>query len=144
MLATAMTPSAGFGTVTGGFYTYQQVGDVYHSEGRFVAGTTAASTASIALPAGLNIDPDKLSTAATGHIVGSFQNIPPDGSPTTMGVRVLFFDGSTTGAVFFGYRGQSFNLNKENGSTLFSNSQPVTFKFSVPITGWSNTPLKDL
>lgn len=131
----SMTPSAGFGTVSGAGYTMHVKGDRAYFEGRFVTGTVAASTASIDLPTGMNIDTAKMtSTASNGVIVGAFQH-PPTGATSALGERVVIFDGSDTNTVFFTYRGGTNALNKENGSTLFESSQLVTFKFDVPIAG---------
>lgn len=54
--------TTGFGTITASDFWYKRVGDAVVLKGRFTAGTTTATIASISLPAGMSIDPVKVPT----------------------------------------------------------------------------------
>jgi len=140
---TAYTPTfGGVGTATAISAWYKRVGDNLQVQGIFSTGTTAASTFTLSLPSGLAIDTTKLQAnyANVGDIIqlytGTSTAIPVSGS----GPWLLTYDGSTTGNVFLSAHVGTSALIKENGNYLNSTTAH-SFKFTVPIAGWSSTTL---
>jgi len=141
----ALTPSAGFGTTTNAFYEYRRVGDTAHFWGFFIMGTVAASTASLALPAGMKIDASKLSSNSKGQYLGFSRGMSSSAALNIFNASSgngfsnnIFYDGSDTSNVYVAWQTDSTGYVKSNGSTLFTNGAYFTFEFSVPISGWTS------
>lgn len=135
------TPSAGFGTVTLQSIQRRRVGDSMQVRGYFKAGTVAASTASLDLPSGYNIDTAKITTTSQVAAVGRWTRINTGGSTAiSSGDREgpIFFDGSDTNTLFFGQSVSSNTIEKINGSSLMASSDGLTIEFTIPISGWSS------
>lgn len=132
----ALTPN-GFGTPTNtDKIFYRRVGGSLQVQGKFTAGSTAASTSSLSLPAGLAID----STLASANhplgvgrtITSSSANVWTDGNTTT-----IFYDGSDTAKVYFASASGSGNYTKTNANNIAISSVDFTVEFTVPIAGWA-------
>lgn len=132
-----LTPSAGFGTPTNQFYFLRREGDSAFFKGTFKAGTVAGTTASIAL-SGLTIDSSKLPTTTNKTKVGHWNVLYTSAGPTISADYAIFYDGSDTTNLYFGYRVGSNQYVKDTGSTIFTNTDDVSFEFAVPILGWGS------
>lgn len=141
------TDSASFtvnncGTVTGQSIWTRRVGDHLEVVGYFVAGTPAAGALSISLPSRYVIASAKLPSATNGTLVGQAQlNASGAGTAFTAassGVVQVFYDGSTTTGVFVTNQYASNAFSKANASAFVNSGNSLTFKFSVPIQGWSS------
>ncbi len=134
-----------FGTVTLANYLSRRIGDTLEATISFTPGTLAAATASISLPSGLSIDTTKMPSNAAGTVVGTFSGASGSGnqnlyysssSSGTADGGVVFYDGSTSGSLFFTNLTSTTALVKSNANAQF-NAGPVTMEFKVPIVGWS-------
>ncbi len=136
----SLTPN-NFGSVTNTIYLTKREGDSLRVRATFVAGTTAGSTASLSLPSGLSIDTTKLPTTSAGTSVGILYRTT-SGSVTMAydtNVYDVFYDGSTTGSIFFGGATNSSAITKLNGNSIANSGDTVMVDFLVPIAGWSST-----
>lgn len=132
----AFTPN-GFGATTNNDkILWRRNGGSLEGQGKFTAGSTAASTASLSLPSGLAIDSVNASAnhpLGTGRtITSSSANVWTDGNATT-----IFYDGSDTSKVYFASASAGGTYTKVNGNNIAISSVDFTVKFSVPIAGWA-------
>lgn len=132
----AVTPSAGFGTVTASVIKTKRIGDTLECTGSFTSGTTAASTASLGLP--ITIDTSKIQTGSAVQKVGYWTQVTNtlQNLNTATITGDLFFDGSDTTNIYLGYQVGSKVYTKFNVSASIASTIPVTFHFSVPVSGW--------
>ena len=125
--------AAGFGTVTSASYKQLRRGDKLRIEGSFTTGTVAGTTASVTLPAGLNIDSAKLAGATA--IVGEYATVKTAGTG-----RVLAVPGTSTTTIFFGpNEGSTGNLTTNTGSNVSANTAGFSFWCELPIAGWGTS-----
>lgn len=140
-----LTPSAGWGTTTSQVSNYERVGSWMHLRCKFVAGTGAASTASIALPSGFTINYSALTTATNACQLGSFYELIANASAAAFiagsaTAGAIFADGSDTSTLFFAYRAKSNGFEKVNESTLVNASNStIVFDCWIPISEWSGS-----
>lgn len=131
-----------FGTVTATDYRYRRIGDSMEVIALFTSGTVAASTASLSLPSGYTIDTAKLSSNASGSIVGTYTSIPNVFTKVYVGniSGVAFYDGSDSSKIYFAQNvGTSgFTLDKTNANPMSGNSNVNEIKFTIPISGWDS------
>ena len=132
---TSYTPTfTGIGTVSNVQVVYYGIGDRLYVRGRVQAGTVAASTFSMTLPAGLTINTALVPTIASG--VGNIVR-------TSSGVQIgyVLVDSSTSTSIVYGGIQSSAlgGLASANGNTIASNSDNVTFSFDVPILQWAGS-----
>lgn len=131
-----------FGTVTNQAIYEKRIGDTLYVRGKFEAGTVAGATASIRLPSNRTIDTTKFSNTANqfvGWAIRVFTAAGPTAHTTNAsGQVVLFFDGSDTDDLFFSQGAGSDIFVKDLASADYSNSDTISFQFSVPVTEWSN------
>ena len=132
LVAFTPTLSAGFGTPTNVEAFSQRMGDRLFVRGSFTTGTVAASLATITLPYGLLLDTTKIGLANTSANPG-----PIMGYATSSGGHVPIVSSTGTSSTLLYFGGGSSSA-PQNGSASFSNSQVITFWFSVPISGWSS------
>lgn len=133
--------TTGFGTPTSIEVYTRRVGDTLEMRGKYIAGTTTAASASFDIPSGLTIDTSKISTATNVGYIGDSINSTSGGSvsvSSTDKTPFLFFDGSDTNSIFFGYQAGGADLDKVNGNTLWASGDLIAFKMAVPIANWGN------
>lgn len=139
-----LTPSAGFGTTSLSFMNKARIGDSAFYRGYFKCGTTAVTTASIALDSGFSLDTTKASSASQVWVVGMWNRIRTGATQNISSLDdhgPIFYDGSSATSLFFGFQDGSNTILKANGSTLFATSDGVAFEFKIPIAGWSSNTL---
>lgn len=134
-----ITPN-GFGTTSGQHTFARRVGDTLEVNGTFTAGTVSGTTASISLPGGYNVDTAKISSTNGAVIAGNASQavvatqVLLDYTNNTGGTVIMWIDPATTFAIFFAYRSNgTVGFIKDNGNVIFTSSQTVSYKFSVPI-----------
>lgn len=132
----------GFGAVTNIAILSRRVGDSLHARGTFTNSTQSGSAViSIAMPSGLSIDSTKLPTQVNGTPLGfsSYTNGGTAGIYTNGVGAQMFYDGSTTNAVFFGTNiNASTNLTKQTQSGMGNSGAVFSVEFTVPVAGWSS------
>jgi hypothetical protein len=129
----------GFGTISNSTFESRRVGDSLEVSAIFESGTAAASTAYIQLPSGLTIDTTKLSSNNAGTLLGVGNRLPSTANISSSGyVHFLFYDGSTNNQIFITDSTNSGYV-KLNGNSLVASSQFVSYRFLVPIAGWSSS-----
>ena len=126
---TTYTPAfTGFGTVSGLNAKYRRVGDDVEVMVTFTTGTVTAVIPEISLPSGLTIDSGVIGTReCIGHgaratVGGLIDIVIGTGGDTTVETSLQ----GTAGA----------GLTPINASSAYSSSSKLSFKFSVPVTGW--------
>lgn len=133
------TPTfTGFGSPSTLTALWRRVGDTLFVDSWFVMGTVSASTASMSLPAGLNINPNKVAlqnlVGGGGPVVGkSGQNVANQQN------YVILATNTSTSLVYFGvsYTGGNVNIDVPQPANGIYNTGNNTWpSFSVPITGW--------
>lgn len=131
----AYTPtfSAGFGTVTATEVYYRRIGSDLEIKGTVTTGTVAGSIATMTLPPGLS------TVAVTGiQSVGDWVKDIATGSAAKAGnLNVTAASASSLGFSLTDYTAATNPLVQQNGSTIFGNSQHLSFRAKVPIVGWS-------
>lgn len=127
----------GAGTVTNNSVYYRRVGDTMEVSGSATIGTVSGTTASLTLP--FAIDSTKMTSTANLSTLGyAFDTNGSSGFVFAAGQgQAIFYDGSDTAKVYFANKGTT-SYDKIAGSTAWTSNQPITFKFSVPIAGWSS------
>lgn len=144
LMSAAVTPlgdigitASGFGTPTVAKYDCTRIGNQLLVDFFFVSGTVAATTAAINLPTGYALDFSKLSTTASGQIVGSHTSADPSASAAAVGsgnkTGINFTDGTTNNKIFLTINTASAAFTKANGSTLWNTSSSMTGQIRVPI-----------
>ena len=140
------TYSAGFGTVTNNVAYYRRVADSLEVIASMTTGTVAASAGSMTLPAGLNIDTNKVpinnTTAASGNSWGSY--VGADALADRSG-EIISAPATSTNTVYFGAidgsaRDSLLPSTSVSGHVAAS-SITQSIKFKVPIQGWGATNL---
>lgn len=130
--------SAGFGTITNARGQFRRVGDSLEVECSFSAGTVAASTAAIELPASLSLDINKIG-GQTRNRLGSANRL--NGSDNVFDNSngfVIFSDNTDTTNLFIAYRAlNDTTVRKDNVNAFFISGDSVIIKYTVPIEGWS-------
>lgn len=133
------TPSSGFGSISASDYRSKRSGDKLYVYGYFTPGTVTTGNPSLALPSGYIIDTVKITSSTNIQKIGEWTQLT-GGTNSINNATIsgdIFYDGSTTGSVFFAANVSSNQYVKENTSTNFNNACPVTLEFSIPISGWS-------
>lgn len=135
---TAYTPSygAGFGTVANSKVYWRRNIDSIDIFGSAQAGTVSSAAMSATLPTNILINQNKLSVATAKQLSGYLTFLENGPGPTATVFANVFFDGSTTGTIFFGNTTGSNIFIKTNATSYLNSSQFFTFSFSVPIAGW--------
>lgn len=136
----------GFGTVSSVIGNYRRVGDTIEITGSFISGTPTATTVSISLPSGLNLDPSKIHPT-TGQINslgfinrGNSTNVLMPS--TTRGPwSIVESRNISTSKVYIGPEtdtdaGGIFLVY--NGNSVATSGDRFTFSFSAPISQWSS------
>jgi hypothetical protein len=126
----------GFGTVTGARGDYRRKGQMLDVWGEVTTGTPTAVSAALSLPTSLSAK--AISTTST-QVVGEWTrsstaefNKGPLLLNTANGVTNIFFGGATS----ISAAGPD-PLSIALGNTIAGTGQRISFKFSVPILGWS-------
>jgi hypothetical protein len=131
--------SLGFGTLASQYIYWSRIGDKIRVHGYATAGTVDGNSAYIALP-GLTIDFNKIRTYSE---VGTFAR----NATAANNYRAMFVSsGDSTTSVFVGGIPATAGNNPVSlkmGSDILANGDGFTFDFTVPISGFDNTPLKD-
>lgn len=129
----------GVGTPTDVDVFSRRVGDSWEVYGKYIAGTPTATAMTINLPSGLLLDLNKLTADTLSQRVGYIERQNASGSfpSTSAGPYPLFFDGTTDNQLFVSTTASSALFSKANGNGVVAAGDLVTFKFTVPIKGWS-------
>lgn len=131
------TYSAGFGTVATSYVYWRRNGDTLELQGTFVAGTVAASAATLTIPSGLTIDTAKLPGGGQPMLLG-FGGRFTTGVPNTL--SVIYGSSTTIGFSRYADAGTNGVNGPQNGSAIFANGESETFHARIPIVGWKTAP----
>jgi hypothetical protein len=132
------TYGAGWGTVATSEMFYRRVGDSIHVKGTFVAGTVAASIASMTLPSGLLSDSTK-QTINTIQPCGHWWRGTASATAPKKGVMTTATTSSNL--VYFSrddYTTAASPLATANGNALVSSTEVVGIDFVTAVTTWSS------
>lgn len=138
----AFTPSMSFTGMSPNTAFWRQTGDSVEVIGAFAATTSAATYFFAGLPSGMSIDTTKLTlsnnTSAPGMLVGEmFENTA---SSAYGMIPLVTCPGTTVVGVCSGARSSvSTNLTPEPQANFFQSSTVFSYKYRVPIAGWSST-----
>lgn len=141
---TAYTPNTnGFGTVSSMSAFWKREGDSLSAYGYFVAGTTTATTANIALPTGLTVDVNKLPMSQKISVGTFFGNVNSTGTTVPVITRgpwaMTVASGSPTRVIVSRVVDTSDTLfTPLSANSGVSTGTACTFSFKVPIEGWIN------
>lgn len=142
---TAYTPTvSGLGSTSNLSAFYRRVGDTLEVEGWVTIGSPAASLVSFTLPSNLTINSAKIpvsnTTASQGHVVGHIWGNDGSSGGVAEPIALVTATGTSTTLIYAGKSGQTANqLIPANGNAIYTNSNdPISFKFSVPILGWTS------
>jgi hypothetical protein len=125
----AYTPTlTGFGTATNVQFQWRRVGDNVEVRGKFTSGTSTATEARATLPSVTSADTGKIPSI---QLVGTGSS-----SVTASNLRTVLIEPSV-GYVTFGIASAG-PLTKQNGSTLLSSGDTLSFFALVPVQGWSS------
>lgn len=131
------TAGGGLGTLTGvGFITNRDGKDLLCNY-RFTTGTVSAANALLPLPTNLTVDSTSISSNI--QFLGTCLNNSNVGE-----TRLIAQTSLTTTNLYFN------TANNLNGTVMLGNASPFATgqiesgQYRVPITAWSNEPLKDL
>jgi C1q domain len=132
----SVVPSAGFGAYSNLITQTKIVGDEMLFRVYLTAGTTAATTMSLAMPTGYQIDTTKLAS------IGSLLNGNAVAlSSTNFSINTSefqsypFFDGSDVNNIYFAGTTTSGAFTKQNTASFVQSGQPWLCEFRVPIVG---------
>lgn len=132
------TPTTSFGTRTLTSIWTQRIGDTMSVRGYWKNGTVnTTNQASITLPTGYTIDSNKFASTASAQGIGTIWQVRT-GTASVAAPWVVFYDGSTTGTVFICQNSGVNVFTNQSAGSLFSNSDGVSFLFSIPITNWES------
>lgn len=143
--ATTLTFSAstGFGTLSSTAYQWRREGDSIRARGFFDAGTVAATSAFINLPAGIVLDTTDVASGTNRWAVGSLFNSGAgggDGIFTVTAGRVLYVDTANTDRVlvsrFNALDASGDIFQSANVSAMMNTGAQVFFDFLLPVSGW--------
>lgn len=140
-----LTPSAGFGTTSAQATTYTRFGSWMLVQGKFLAGTSAATNLSLTLPTGYSIDYSVMPTTSQTALVGKYYELIANATPQAFtgggsSNGPLFVDGSDTTSVYFAYRATVNTFKKDTGSQLLAASaSTIGYEFWVPISEWNGS-----
>jgi len=134
------TPTiTGFGTVSGVNVFSRRVGSNLEVQGYFTSGTPTATTAQMTLGFGGANGNVVIDTAKVGYTIGSFGL--GNASTTLFSGNILSVNGAVNYVTFGAQTSTVTANNPANGNLLAVNGGVVSFKFSVPIVGWSSSQL---
>lgn len=140
---TSHTPTyTGLGTVSNNSAKYGREGNVLVMRGNVTAGTVAASLFSFTLPSGLTIDSTCLPLSNTssnpGPIVGT---VGASSGTQSSGMYLVAATATSSSLVYAGHRiGSGLTLiTPQNGNTLFSTSDSISWECRIPIAEWSGS-----
>lgn len=129
------TYSAGFGTTANDSTRYRLVGNNMEIRGVAQCGTVAASTGTIMLPSGYIIDTNLIVGSQRGWL-GFLHDLTGAAGSAFSGDRValLFYNGSNTDRMTFGYQqgSDTFVINNVNG--LLGNNDYFAYWATIPVT----------
>jgi hypothetical protein len=137
--ALAVTPSAGFGTVTG-LVTYTRIEqDSLRIRAYWQNGTTAASAAYFTLPSGYTADTTKIGD--TNMMVGSYQQLAGQATwnPSAQSVGWLVIQAASTTQVAFTQGSTTTQYSPVTSVSGQMNIDGVSLDCLVPIVGLSST-----
>lgn len=129
------------GSVASPLWQTKRVQDTMFVRFTLTNGTTAAAVVSMLPPTGMTIDNNilKMSNSAGGSQLGTIYDI--SGSTSQLWASsipsVVFYDGSTTSALFVAYQSSGSNSYlKTNAAALWNPGDAINGKFEVPIAQW--------
>lgn len=116
----------------------RRVGDSYQLNAQVTAGTVGGSQ-SIVLPSGISIDTTKMPSTVAQVGVWTIATSSSGSIFSGVGLSgIIFYDGSTTGSLYFGYNVASHAYSKGNPA---SNGDVLTLNFTIPVVGWSSNTI---
>jgi hypothetical protein len=132
----------GLGTVSNTNAWISRMGDTAEIFGYTTTGTPDGTAFSVILPSGYSIDSLKQATVAKtecGMIYDVENNVANTFPAIGYGPHPIFYDGSTTDRVFAAKNTNTGSIfNKDSGTNLFASGITATFRFKIPIAGWSS------
>lgn len=140
----SFTPSSSaFGTVSNNNFKARRVGDSLEVVGYWTCGTVSTGGALITMPTNYSIDTSKILPsvgAGNNTQVGFWYRLGSGIFDNGTGVEfgpVFMISGDST-EVRFGFHatGQT-DFTNDTGSGIFSNSDSVSVRYTVPISGWN-------
>ena len=138
------TPTfVGLGTVSSPVTYWRRDGDTLEVVGKVVSGTSTAVAVSISLPSGLVGDGNKF--AASSQILGEFQGLDGAAVWTQSAGAVGWVFGNSANPVNVNLAlasASTTTLGASLGNALISSGQSITFKFRIPIVGWSSNTVQ--
>jgi len=133
-----------FGSVANTFISERRDGKILELEGRFTAGTIAASVQSIDIRSGITVETDFYTpsgTLANTSILGMFYSMRNSAGNIYSGDNggALFFDGSDTNSIFFAISsgGSALQFTKTAGVGNFAgNNSGISFWCRFHVNEW--------
>jgi hypothetical protein len=124
---------AGCGTITDENGRWRRVGDTMEVLGYFKAGITAASNFLFTIPDGQFINTANLYPRT--QMMGDLISMPVSLANVNKGI--LFYNGSDNAHLYLAQQGASSSLVVSFASDIIGSNYGVTFRFAIPIAGWS-------
>lgn len=137
--------TAGFGTPSDTKLHWRRDGDRLEGWGRFTAGTTTATTASITLPSGLSVSTDANKISASNEVIGKWWRSSAAGTSEKNGSLVAYNGSGTT--INFGrddYTQANAPAATALANAIISTGNDVYISFSVPIQGWGSNVISSV
>lgn len=136
------TPTiGGMGTPTGVDFKWRRVGAYMEVQGAATADASPSGGVSISLPTGFKIDTSLPKFAGGDAYVGHLFTAVASGTPQNYYsagyTAIAYYNGSDVDNVYFGIQTASGRYLNQTWVTFGSASTGGSFKFSVPIQGWS-------
>jgi hypothetical protein len=114
--------------------------------GTFTANTPVASQLTITIPSPSAIDSGTTGVAETDVVgqISTSQGSLANSYPTTAGGPWAVFKRPSNTTVSVARGSNAGQWSNANANDIFGNGYLISIDFKVPISGWSNTPIKDL
>ncbi len=126
--------STGFGTTTNMTIYWQREGRYLVAYGVFTTGTVTASTATLDLPSGLEIDLD-IVPSGNRSFLGWYNRLATE-TFAASSRGMVFSDDSDLNSLFFALSASGGDLTKAAGNGIIASSTGLMLNFRVPIEGW--------
>jgi hypothetical protein len=143
MIAWLPTFSAALGSVTNVNLFFKRDGGLFRFQGRFKTGTVTNTTPSFTLP--VTVDTAQVA-ASLNTLCGRFLRGITATGDGTYGGEILIDPANPTNLYFSTGNNTQASGNKiTDATTEFNNTEDdQIYGGALPVSGWSNTPLKDL
>ena len=132
------TPSAGFGTVSAKAIYQKRVGDTLYVRGSFIAGTVAATDATMTLPYDIDFGKTDTQDNYFGHANNARSAVASAVYAEAGGYAITGYSGDGGDDVFFCRSTNSGAYVSTTGSASFNTGSTIPFTFSYPVSGWTS------